>query len=95
MKIQGDLQGLQQISGLAEVSVSKKQPAETNTANASEQTVEAHLSDAAQLVSQAVALPDVRSDKIASVQAALAKGSYTVASSEVAARLMDHMSNQR
>jgi len=95
MEIQGDLQGLQQISSLAEVSVSKKQPSETNTADAAEQSVEAHLSGAAHLVSQAVALPDVRSDKIASVQAALANGTYTVASSEVAAKLMDHMSNQR
>jgi negative regulator of flagellin synthesis FlgM len=59
-----------------------------------------HLSTAASLVSRAlganlsannVELGDVRLDKVAAVQSALASGSYQVSSSQVAGKLIDHM----
>lgn len=46
---------------------------------------------AAGLASAASDLPEVRSEKIAAIQQALADGSYQVSASEVAAKLIDHM----
>ncbi|MBT9330316.1 flagellar biosynthesis anti-sigma factor FlgM [Paracidobacterium acidisoli] len=52
---------------------------------------EAHLSDAAVLVHQALALPDVRMDKVEEVQQALSAGTYSVSASAVAEKLMGSM----
>ena len=51
----------------------------------------AHLSQAASLISQTLALPDVRMDKVGQVQQALAEGSYSVDSSDVADRMISTM----
>jgi negative regulator of flagellin synthesis FlgM len=91
VNIQNDLQNLQQILGAGRASESGKQPVEQSANEISSPTDEAHLSPAASLVAQAAVLPDVRMDKVASVQAALADGSYQVSSSNVAARLIDQM----
>ncbi|MBB6147245.1 negative regulator of flagellin synthesis FlgM [Silvibacterium bohemicum] len=52
---------------------------------------QAHLSAAANIMSQAAGQTDVRMDKVASVQAALASGSYQVSSAQVAGKLIDQM----
>jgi len=91
MNVQNNVQGLQQVLGPAEVSSGAKNPGVESVDNLSAQTDEAHLSAAGSLISQALALPDIRPDKIASVQTSLANGSYRVNSSDVAARLIDHM----
>lgn len=91
MNIQNDLQGLQQILGPSGLSAGEKQTPALATGNAAAPNDEAHLSTAAYLVSQAAALPDVRTDKVAAIQTALANGSYRVSSSDVAARLIDFM----
>ena len=87
MKVQNDLPGLAQIAGPTQVS-----PVSQSTAQgavvAPTRADEAHLSPAAQLVSQALALPEVRSEKVASVQAKLANGTYQVSSSDVAAKMI-------
>ena len=90
MKIPNDLHGLSQIPGPIEASVAK-QPSTQGSSNMLNKTDEAHLSAAAHLVSQALVLPEVRSDKIASVQSALANGTYQVSSSDLAAKVIDHM----
>lgn len=96
MNIQNDLQGLQQILGPAGVAPGEMQPAAQDAGKASTANDEAHLSTAAYLVAQAVALPDVRTEKVATVQAALANGSYRVSSSDIAASLIDsRKSNQK
>ncbi|AXC10416.1 hypothetical protein ACPOL_1065 [Acidisarcina polymorpha] len=51
----------------------------------------AHLSPAALLASASSSLPDVRSEKVASIQEALANGSYSVSSTDVADKLIDHL----
>lgn len=51
----------------------------------------AHLSEAASLTSQASSTSDVRFDKVATVQAAIAGGTYNVPSTDVAQSLVDHM----
>jgi negative regulator of flagellin synthesis FlgM len=52
---------------------------------------QAHLSAAANIVSQSAGQSDVRMDKVTSVQAALAGGSYQVSSVQVAGKLIDQM----
>jgi len=96
MNIQNDLQGLQPILGPAGASPGEVQPVAQDAGKVPTANDEAHLSAAAYLATQAVALPEVRMEKVASVQAALANGSYRVSSSDVAASLIDSMqSNQK
>ena len=90
MDVQNDLQGISQVAGPIEVSGAKQATAQTTT-DTLNKTDEAHLSIAAHLVSQALVLPEVRTDKIASIQNALASGSYQVSSSDLAAKIIDHM----
>ena len=90
MKVQNDLSALSQI--MLETGVSAiKQSATQSTSAAPTKTDEAHLSTAANLISQALALPEIRSEKVASVQAALANGTYQVSSSDVAAKLIEQI----
>jgi len=49
------------------------------------------VSAAANLVNQAIALPDVRTDKVAQVQQALEDGTYKVDSTKVAGKIIDSM----
>ena len=90
MNIQNDVQGLQQILAPAEVSAERSiaSPAAESDPVRGDQV---DVSTAAYLVSQTVALPDVRMGKVAEVQAALANGTYTVSSSDVAGRVLDYM----
>lgn len=52
---------------------------------------EAHLSHAALLAAASSSLPEVRSEKIAVIQQALATGTYAVNASDVADKLLDHL----
>lgn len=51
----------------------------------------ATVSNAGSEVSQAISTDGVRMDKVASIQAALAAGTYSVPASAVASRVMDAM----
>jgi negative regulator of flagellin synthesis FlgM len=92
MNIQNDVQSLQKISGGTEVAGTEKatgvQIAPGNLVAARDQ---AHLSTAANLVNASVAMSDVRTEKVAVIQAALADGSYQVKASDVADKLIDYM----
>ncbi len=50
-----------------------------------------HLSQAAVAASATSSLSDVRLDKVASIQQALASGSYSVSPSDLAGKLIDHL----
>lgn len=91
MNIQNDLQGVQLVERGADLSGTERMTGVQSAANLPAGSDEAHVSEAAYLVSQAVALPEIRTEKVASVQAALADGSYQVSSSDVAGKLIDHM----
>jgi len=93
MKIQNNLPELAPIAGAAEVSA-VQQTANQGPVSSPAKTDEAHLSPAAQLISQALALPEVRMDKVASVQAKLASGTYQVSASEVAAKMIDDLGSK-
>jgi negative regulator of flagellin synthesis FlgM len=51
----------------------------------------ASLSPAAVLAAASSALPDVRTEKVASIQQALANGTYAVSASDVAGKVIDHL----
>jgi negative regulator of flagellin synthesis FlgM len=96
MNIPGNLQPVRQTlesypaSAVTENTASQPVLADqaTTTASATDQT---HLSTAANIVSQSASQTDVRTDKVASVQAAIGGGTYQVNASQVAGKLIDHM----
>ena len=56
-----------------------------------EQTDQTTLSSMGGLVSQALGGSDVRMDKVAKLQQAIASGSYSVSSSDVAGKMIDSL----
>ncbi|HEY1807362.1 MAG TPA: flagellar biosynthesis anti-sigma factor FlgM [Acidobacteriaceae bacterium] len=91
MKIPGDLQPIQQTQEASPPSSVVGKTAAVPLSPAGQAGDQAHLSTAANIVSQSVSQSDVRTDKVASVQAAIAGGSYHVESSQIAGKLIDHM----
>jgi negative regulator of flagellin synthesis FlgM len=90
MNIRNDLPSIQPLvdSTLASAAGKPTSSAAASTVPDSDQT---HLSGAASLAIHAASLSDVRSEKVASVQAAIADGSYNVSSADVAHSLISHM----
>ncbi|MFZ0632948.1 MAG: flagellar biosynthesis anti-sigma factor FlgM [Acidobacteriaceae bacterium] len=90
MNINNNLQGLQQLFASQEVAgnSSGKTPGATTSGSGVD---EATLSSAASAAAQAAPDSDVRMDKVAQVQQALAAGTYNVSSSDVANRMIDTM----
>ena len=94
MNIQNDLHNRFSVSGATQVSGVRAGVSELASQPAGAGQVagdQANLSTAAQAVSQALSLPDVRQEKIEAVQGAIANGSYDVPSSQVAASLMQYL----
>jgi negative regulator of flagellin synthesis FlgM len=97
MDIRSNLEGLRSLLGV-NTTAPATTPARTNN-NASEANGPygdlATLSSAGSQVSAAASGDGVRMDKVASIQAALAAGSYSVPASAVASRLIDSMLGAR
>jgi negative regulator of flagellin synthesis FlgM len=95
MNIQGDLQSIPQTLETYQTAAEKTTAAQSATADQASSPAstadQTHLSPAANMVSQSVNQTDVRMDKVASVQAAIASGSYHVDASQVAGKLIDSM----
>ncbi len=92
MNVNNDLQGVQQL--FSSQQVIRAEGAKTQNAAGSAAAAgadEATLSHAASLASQAASDSDVRMDKVAEVQQALASGTYNVSSGEVAGKMIDRM----
>lgn len=89
MNVHNNLQGLQQLFASQEVArtSSGKTAGPVNGNSADEAT----LSPAASAAAQAAPDSDVRMEKVAQVQKALADGTYSVPSSDVANRMIDAM----
>jgi flagellar biosynthesis anti-sigma factor FlgM len=91
MKISNNLENLTQIlpsQPVTGVSLSKgagNAPVENGNAD------KAQLSAAASQVAESAAAPDVRLDKVASIQSALQNGTYAVPASAVAKKVIDSM----
>jgi negative regulator of flagellin synthesis FlgM len=54
---------------------------------------ETHLSSTASLVGQALSGSDVRADKVSGLQQSIASGTYSVPSSDVAAKVLSTLLN--
>jgi negative regulator of flagellin synthesis FlgM len=91
MDIRNSLDGLKSLLGVTEPSVAQAQaknnPPSTGALNSDRATV----SSAGSEVANALVDTGVRTDKVAAVQAALAAGTYNVAASAVASKLVDSM----
>lgn len=94
MDIRSGLDGLKSLLGVTPATQSGAQPvrslstAKETNAEASDR---ATLSSAGSEVAQSAADSGVRMDKVASIQAALASGTYSVPASAVASRMVDAM----
>jgi negative regulator of flagellin synthesis FlgM len=92
MDIGNSLDGLK---SLLEVTQPSAPPAQTKSTTAATTSAlnsdRATVSSAGSEVSSALADSDVRTDKVAEVQAALAAGTYNVPASAVASKMVDSM----
>lgn len=94
MDIRSSLDGLKSLLGVTPASQAGTQPARGGGATRDTGAVSsdrATLSDAGSEVAQSAADGGVRLDKVASVQAALAAGTYSVPAGAVASRMVDAM----
>jgi negative regulator of flagellin synthesis FlgM len=92
MDIRNSLDGLKSLLGVSTPDPAALQPKSNSTASGSALSSDrATFSDAGSEVSLTAAEPGVRTDKVASVEAALAAGTYNVPSSAVASKVVDSM----
>ncbi|HZZ39764.1 MAG TPA: flagellar biosynthesis anti-sigma factor FlgM [Acidobacteriaceae bacterium] len=89
MNVHNSLQGLQQL--FASQEIARSSTGKTAEGASGSGADEATLSSAASAAAQAAPDSDVRMEKVAQVQKALAEGTYSVPSSDVANRMMDAM----
>lgn len=66
-------------------------PAGNDPATSKPQTDDTRLSAAGELITQTLGTSDVRADKVEALQKAIASGSYSVSSAEVADKLIQSM----
>jgi flagellar biosynthesis anti-sigma factor FlgM len=92
MDIRSSLEGLKSLLGPSAAIPAAQQPKSTATAGGSGLGSDrATFSSAASEVSQSAGDAGVRMDKVASIQAAIQAGTYTINPSAVASRLVDSM----
>ncbi len=92
MDIRNSLDGLKNLLGVSSSAPSATHLKPANTDSTSALTRDsATLSSAANEVSLTAADSDVRTEKVASVQNALASGTYSVSTSAIASKMVDAM----
>ena len=92
MDIRNSLDGLKSLLGVTPPDTARTQPkGNPATAGAGLSNDRATFSSAASEVSLTAAEPAIRTDKVASVQAAIAAGTYNVPASAVASKVVDSM----
>lgn len=92
MDIRNSLDGLRSLLGVNQTAPSAPQgKSSTATAGSGFDSDLATLSSAGNEVSQTASAEGVRTDKVSAVQAALAAGTYNVAASAVATKVVDSM----
>jgi negative regulator of flagellin synthesis FlgM len=92
MDIRSSLEGLKSLLGTPTATPAAQQPkSSTTTSGSGLGSDRATFSSAASEVSQSAGDSSVRMDKVASIQSALAAGTYTINSSAIASRLVDSM----
>ena len=91
MNIQSDFQNVQRVQGAEGIAEPGIPVTGQKAGEASEAADTASLTSAAVALSESAGASDVRIDKVASMQAALASGDYQINSTDVAAKLIEHM----
>jgi negative regulator of flagellin synthesis FlgM len=94
MNVRNDVDGLNSLLGVQSQSVaatSATRAGKGASGGASLTTDQATVSSAGSSVAQAASASDVRSERVAAVQAALASGTYNVPASAVAGKIIDSM----
>jgi negative regulator of flagellin synthesis FlgM len=92
MNVNNDIQGLQQLFPTQEITkTGAAAPQRSGGSTVSGSADQATLSPAASMAAEAAQDSGVRMDKVTAVQQALADGSYSIPSSAVAGRMIDHM----
>ena len=93
MDIRSSLEGLKSLFGTPEAApATTAQPKSGSTAGGSAlSSDQATFSSAGSEVSQTASDAGVRMDKVSSIQAALASGTYNVSASDVASKVVDSM----
>lgn len=91
MNVRNDLQPLQSLDRDIQVSLAGKSAGGFGEFSPLASNDEAHLSSEATLATQVASLQEVRSEKVAAIQLAIANGSYSVSSTDVAQSLIGHM----
>jgi negative regulator of flagellin synthesis FlgM len=94
MNVNDGLHGLPEALGVSQtspVSAVQPQPQAAGTPSGNSIQDRTEVSTAASLAHQAMSVPDVRMDKVAAIQQALANGSYQVSAADVAGKLVRKM----
>jgi flagellar biosynthesis anti-sigma factor FlgM len=93
MDIRNGVEGLKTLLGVTSTAPAQEQKAKSGlaTGNASLEGDRATLSSAGAEVSQTASESGVRGDKVSSVRAAIAAGTYSVPASAVAVKVVDAM----
>ena len=92
MEIRNNLEGLNSLLGVNAPDVAAERSKGQSTAASSALGADhATLSSAASEMAQAAGNEDVRMEKVAAIQAALANGTYSVPASAVASKVVDSM----
>jgi negative regulator of flagellin synthesis FlgM len=82
----GEIKGSQQTSA-----AEKSTPATTSPSASAVSSDRANLSSTSSVLAQALSADDVRTEKVAALQQAIASGTYNVSSSEVAGKLIQSL----
>jgi negative regulator of flagellin synthesis FlgM len=91
MNVSNNLQALQELFSSPEVTEAAGKTSAQGAQRAEAGTDQATLSTAASMAAAAAPDSDVRMDKVAAIQQALASGSYNVPASAVAGKMIDQM----
>ena len=92
MDIRNSLEGLKNLLGVPAATTATSQTRASSTTEPSALTSDhATVSSAGSEVALTAADSDVRTDKVANIQAALATGTYNVPASAVASKMVDSM----
>ena len=91
MNVNNSLQGLQQLFSSQEVTTPAGKAGSSGGVETKAGTDQATLSSAASMAAASAPDADVRTEKVAAIQQALAAGTYSVPATEVAGKMIDHM----